>query len=460
MEKDAKLPSTRKLSETLNVSRNTVINAYEQLIAEGYIQSKASSGYFVSVTLPEQFFSADIYSNTPAAVNTALNINDAFAPGVPDLRAFPYSIWQKLLQRHSSRSLLSGNHDIQGLAELRQALADYLASSRSVSCTADDLIITSGAQQALTLATLATLGNDDVLLMENPGYLRVNNILKNFNVKSALVQVEPKTGIVLKTILNSDAKAVYLTPSNQYPMGITINLEQRLELLQWANQKPRWIIEDDYDSEFQFEHRPYASLQGLSAQLSQQQSVVYIGSMSKVMFNGLRLGYMVVPRQLREKCLALKDAMTGFTSPVPQAALADFISEGHLVRHIRKMRRLYEMKYQLMLKNIDELFGTNVEVISQPAGLHITLTWEKGISESTLSEQAKALGIIVRPLSYYESSVSNRKWQAVILGFGNIATEQIAPKLKQLANLFVKELSRNNFPICYCLKLPISRREE
>ena len=328
---------------------------------------------------------------------------------------------------------------MQGLPELRHALAGYLASSRSVQCTADSIIITSGAQQALSLAIMTTVKGQDSLLVENPGYLRVNNIVSTLGLKSSLLPVNPKIGMCLEDVTSSNAKTLYITPSNQYPMGTTIDLDQRLALLQWAQENNRWVIEDDYDSEFQFAHQPYTSLQGLSSQITNKQQVIYIGSMSKVMFNGLRLGYMVVPSALLKPCLALKDALTGFTPSHPQAALTDFICEGHLVRHIRKMRRLYEKKYQLMENGIQRYFGNSVEIISQKAGLHLTLEWKDGISENEFTVRAKYNQIIIRPLSYYEDKRTlKRTWQSVVLGFGNVALEQIEPKLKQLADLFFR----------------------
>jgi len=435
--KAGKLPSTRKLAEELHLSRNTVIAAYDQLVAEGYIESRSGSGFYVSVELPDHYFPSQRKENSAFEAKPTLDVNSAFAPGVPDLKQFPLAKWQRYMQIHSSRSSLLGNQDIQGNPELRQALCDYLATSRSVHCLPHQIIITSGAQQALSIALMATLNVQDTVLMEQPGYTQVRKIIGLLGYQHSTVQVKEKLGLDLDTVLNSKAKALYITPSNQYPMGTTLNTDQRLKLIEWAHNNNRWIIEDDYDSEFQFAHRPYTSLQGLSAQINQDSQVIYVGSFSKVMFNSLRMGYLVVPENLVHKCLEIKDALTGDSPSHIQAALADFIIEGDLLRHIRKMRRLYKQKHQQMIDSIQHYFGNKVEIVSQAAGLHVTLKWLEGIDEVTLSHKALKAGIVIRPLSYYEHpQFITRQWQGVVLGFGNVALEQIDHKIRVISDLF------------------------
>jgi GntR family transcriptional regulator/MocR family aminotransferase len=435
--KGGKLPSTRKLAQALSLSRNTVITAYEQLVAEGYIESRQGSGFYVAVELPDHYISAQTMTTSTIADVPILDINRSFAPGVPDLAQFPHAKWQKLIQRHASRLSLLGNQDLQGSPVLRSALAGYLASSRSVHCDPNRIIITSGAQQALMIAVMATLEKPDVIMMEQPGYTQMRMIVSMLGFEYRPVAVAEHKGLDIPSILNSEAKALYITPSNQYPMGTTLSIDERLKLIEWAVQKQRWIIEDDYDSEFQFAHRPYTSLQGLAGQMGWDKRVMYVGSLSKVMFNSLRLGYLVVPESLVPQCLKIKEALSGGSPSQTQAALADFILEGGLLRHIRKMRRLYKAKHQAMVEAIDYHFGDSVEAISQAAGLHVTLKWHQGIDEIRWSERALAAGIIVRPLCYYEhKSHTDRKWHGVVLGYGNTALEQIAPKIKVLAELF------------------------
>ena len=440
--KNNQLPSTRKLALELGVSRNTVIHAYEQLVAEGYIESRRGSGYYVAVKLPEHYFPAQSVAPSGKSdydpKNASANItNQAFSPGVADFSTFPYRQWQAIVNCHLSRPTLMGFHDEQGWLELREALSQYLAISRSVCCDASRIIITSGAQQALSIALLATQDKGDQIAMECPGYARMKGVIDVLGYQYQPVNVAPFTGLDIESIQSISAKLLYITPSNQYPMGTSLNTEQRLELINWAVKNNRYIIEDDYDSEFQFAHRPYTSMQGLAGKMGQDSQIIYVGSFSKVMFNGLRLGYMVVPNQLVPSCVALKAALSGDSPTHLQAALADFIRDGSLVRHIRRMRRLYEKKYQLMVQSIKELWGNDVEICSQAAGLHITLRWWQGIDEHHWAQLAKNEGIIIRPMSYYDSlSSKQRGWKGAVLGFGNVALEDIPNKMKTLRTIF------------------------
>ena len=445
--KGNKLPSTRKLALELQVSRNTVIFAYEQLMSEGYIESRKGAGYFVSIDQPEYYLGA-AEAPTKTALSTieqpdlsnrndVFDVNQSFAPGVPDIRAFPFAKWQRLLQRHVTRLNLAGNQDVQGSQMLREALSHYLASSRSVHCDPSRIIITVGAQQAISIALMATLKGGDEILMEEPGYRQVHKIIDLLHLRMQPVPVYEKQGLCLDKVLESQAKALYVTPSNQYPMGTTLTTEQRLKIIDWAKQNRAWVIEDDYDSEFQFAHRPYTSMQGLAGKLEQDERVIYVGSLSKVMFNGLRIGYMVVPQHLVPRCLEIKDAITGDSPTHTQEALADFINEGDLLRHIRKMRRLYKQKHEAMLSALETEFGQDLEVISQAAGLHVTVKWYEGISERDWSERAQQENIVVRPFSFYEyAAKDNRDWRAVVLGFGNIALFEIPNKIRAIARIF------------------------
>ncbi|MCG7514033.1 MocR-like pyridoxine biosynthesis transcription factor PdxR [Vibrio sp. MMH1-50] len=435
--KNGKLPSTRKLSQGLNISRNTVIAAYEQLVAEGYLISQKGSGFYVAVELPEQYLPEPNSEKKGLSPKSNFDINRAFAPGVPDLDAFPMAQWQKLLARHMSRTCLLGNQDIQGSWALRCALANYLASSRSVSCSPERIIITSGAQQALSIATMVTLKPGSKVLMEQPGYAQMRKLIQFQQYQFEPLYIREQLGFDVEAVTASNADALYVTPSNQYPMGTTLNTEQRGKIINWAVQLSRWIIEDDYDSEFQFAHRPYTSLQGLAAQMGRDDRVLYVGSFSKVMFNGLRLGYLVVPDALVEECLVIKDALSGDSPSHTQEALADFITEGGLLRHIRKMRRLYKTKHEQLCMAIEKHFGDKVKVISQAAGLHITLKWQQGIDENEWTQRAKIRGIVLRPMSFYEHpEYKVRDWQGVVLGYGNVALGEIDALVEQISELF------------------------
>ncbi|MDC5805967.1 PLP-dependent aminotransferase family protein [Vibrio europaeus] len=436
--KGLKLPSTRKLAEELNLSRNTVIHAYEQLHAEGYLESRVGSGYFVALELPDQFVTTAYQSIEPSRPVKAADYSRAFSPGVPDLGEFPTQKWQRLLSRHISRVNLLGGQDVQGDGNLREALASYLATSRSVVCDPDRVVITSGAQQALTIAALLTVKEGHSMLMEQPGYAQMAKVLNLLNCDWSPAVVVPKSGLDLNLVESSSSKVIYVTPSNQYPLGTTLDINQRLRLIEWAKNRNGWIIEDDYDSEFQFAHRPYPSLQGLAAKTGHDQHVIYVGSLSKVMFNSLRLGYLVLPKPMVEQALSIKDALSGDSPSHTQAALADFIAEGDLVRHIRKMRRLYKQKHQMMLTMIERYFQRDLEVISQAAGLHVTVKWRGHISEHDWAVRASACGIVIRPFSYYEQHDGGvqRDWSGAVLGFGNVVLDEIEPNIRTLAEMF------------------------
>jgi len=239
--------------------------------------------------------------------------------------------------------------------------------------------------------------------------------------------------------LEKKASAVYLTPSNQYPMGTSLDTEQRLQVLQWAQKHQSWVIEDDYDSEFQFAHRPYTSLQGLCAQSGLSDRCIYIGSFSKTMFNGIRIGYMVVPEKIVPRCLKIKDATNGNTPIHTQAALADFISEGHFLRHLRRMRKIYQQKFHTMKHALEMHFGHDLEIISQAAGLHTTVMWQGLPDEKKVAEAASKKGITVRPLVYYEHQKKQRTWNALVLGYGNVHHEQIEPLIYQLKQVYLEQ---------------------
>jgi len=443
-QKGARLPSTRKAAEELGISRNTVTLTYEQLVAEGYIESRAGSGFYVSVEVPEHFLlqaTQTTENQNNQHISDSQGLNRFFAPGVPDLSAFPFTKWQRILQHHSSRAAIAGLNDLQGLPELRGALAHYLASSRSVDCSAKRIIITSGAQQALTIAALAVSSpaadsESRPIAMEEPGYTQMRKVLALFNINTTNLSVEPETGWNLNQLLSSQARAVYLTPSNQYPMGFSLNTDQRMQVLNWAAINNSWIIEDDYDSEFQFAHRPYASMQGLAAQSGLTNRCIYIGSFSKTMFNGLRIGYMVVPDELVRPCLNIKDALSGTTPAHTQAATAEFISQGHYLTHLRKMRKHYQLKRETMISLLNQHFAGAFEVVSQPAGLHITVRWTGGPDENRFSREAEKQGVTVRPLSYYQQSAQPRQWNSVVMGFGNCSLADMEASIEKLAGIF------------------------
>ncbi|WP_394209377.1 PLP-dependent aminotransferase family protein [Enterovibrio calviensis] len=459
---NGRLPATRLLAEELRVSRNTVTAVYEQLKAEGYIESRRGAGYFIQWAMPDQYLHTNINSERQRSPETKCVVADReekrppfdahvrnrpFAPGVPDLAQFPYKKWARSLQCHFQRSILGGQNDIQGNLALRQALSDYLSFSRSVDASPQRIIITVGAQQALYIAINAILEAGEKVMMENPGYAQMRKVLDRSNIDVSYMPVDAITGADISLLDKFDGKAVYLTPSNQYPMGTSLNTNDRMRCIEWATQKTqgeqaRWIIEDDYDSEFQFANRPYPSLQGLAAKFQgEAANVIYIGTFSKTLLPAIRVGYMVVPESLVEKCLSVKDAIGGDTAMHIEEVLAEFIAEGDYLRHIRKMRTLYQEKQRVFVEALHQHFGDEVEVISQAAGLHVTFRWQGGLTALEAKALLEEKGVTIRTLLFYcdADSVSDMpEWmqRTLVAGFGNSSLDDIRQGVKKLAECF------------------------
>lgn len=399
------LPSSRQLANDLQLSRNTVNQALQQLVAEGYIQALPAKGFVVG-ELPEAYFQPQPEQVGAAAALSAYHydlpskvapVNGALQPGVPDLAAFAHRQWRQLINRHSDRLSLHNFAEPAGYAPLRQALAAYLRQSRQVICDEDNLLITSGAQQALYITACLVAQPGDTVLMEQPGYPRLKQALQLRQLQIEYLDAGSSTGLDISQLPErSEAKALFLTPGHQYPLGGIMPLPNRLAFLDWAKQQQCWLIEDDYDSEYQYQHRPVASLQGLAG----GQGVLFCGSFSKTLFPALRLGYLVAPKQIIAQAAAIQQALQGDTPLLPQAVLADFISEGHFGRHLRKMRRHYQLKKQLAVQYLQQHLP-QCHLFACHAGLHLTLTFPVALNEAMLLTKLRAEGVWAQPLSRY-----------------------------------------------------------
>jgi len=431
----SQLPSSRDLASQLSLGRNTVIGAYEQLKAEGYIQSHAGAGSFVANALPEFWQQAETELNKPleprkidpSPGTEASNRNGSFCVGVPDLKSFPIKIWNRLSQQIPPAGLsnLMGFGPAEGNSELRNAVAAYVRASRSVNCSAKQVLITSGAQQALDLCCRLLLNKQDHAAMEDPGYQGMHRAMLGHGAKAIACPVD-QDGIDVASLkaLPKTPKLVYITPANQYPLGSVLPLSRKLELLEWAEQNNSWILEDDYDSEYHYQHRPLASLQGLD----KTQNVIYMGSFSKTLFPGLRLGYLILPEVLVQKFSLAKNQASGETPSHTQAVTAAFINEGHFHRHLRRMRVLYSEKLALIL---DECASLPSWVDTQPraAGLHIVIQFNKPnvdsvTLEKNIHQRLASAGILSSRLSeyYLEQPIKT----GLVLGFANSSMEQIS----------------------------------
>jgi len=383
-----RLPSTRDLAAMLGISRTTATAAYDQLMAEGYIESERGSGTFVSRDLPDVHprmtrAADDSSARSPVRLSkygTRLepaSVRPTPAAGiihlsnpVPDVADFPFPIWRRLLARQLRRvapaTLDYGSHGA-GHDGLRQAIASYLARSRAVRCTPDQVVIVNGSQQALDVCARVLIDAGDDVAIEDPAYLGARQLFAAHGARLRPVPV--LTDGLSVAALPGKARLVYVTPSHQFPLGVSMTLARRLELIAWARTRGAVIIEDDYDSEYRYDGAPLPALQGLTASVP----VIYVGTFSNVMFPGLRLGYLVLPPDLVEPFTRAKWHADRHSATLEQAALADFIREGHLERHIRRMRRRYKRRREILVDALTRHFGRRVAILGDAAGMHLVV---------------------------------------------------------------------------------------
>ena len=448
----ARLPSSRALASETGVSRVTVGVAFDQLSAEGYVEARTGSGTFVREGLPDDALharrrrlqssqrtkqgaqvAAPVPRVPPALVQAhSLPVHQtapiAFLAGVPALDLFPAALWAKLSARRwrgaigdgSARLLNYGNP--MGYYPLRRAIASYVGLVRGVRCEAEQVIVTAGAQQALDLAARVLLRPGEPVWLEEPGYFGAKAAFEAIGATIIPVPVDAEgLNSAAGEALDSTARLAYVSPSHQFPLGVTLSMRRRLALLDWAARARAWVIEDDYDGEFRYVGRPLASLQGLDADRSAagEQStvngrVLYIGTFSKTLCPALRLGYLIVPPLLVDTFAAAKGAAVGHTASVEQAVLTDFIEEGHYGRHVRRMRLVYAERQAALVAAASAHLTQWVDVRPSPAGMHL-VGWlraevaRSGITDRLLSDIALANAVVTTPLSLYRSKRSGRE---------------------------------------------------
>ena len=449
LEPGARLPSTRSLATELAVARNTVMSAYEQLLAEGYLEGETGSGTYVTHALPDRILQAPALtrakqvSRIPAALShrgqtlacsrLGARYSDPprpFRPGTPAIDHFPFALWSRLLAKYWRREPagLLPYTDSGGYKPLRQAIAQYVAVARAVNCDAEQIVVVSGAQQALDLAVRLLLDSGDEVWIEDPGYNGARAAFVAAGVKPVAVPVDDAgLNVVAGERLSSKARLAYVTPSHQYPTGAVMTLSRRLELLRWAERRHGWILEDDYDSEYRYASRPVASLQGLD----QRGSVIYCGTFSKVLFPSLRLGYVVIPPPLVDAFSAAKAVVDRHCPTVEQAVLAEFIAEGHLARHIRQMRMLYQERQNSLLDALRRRLAGAIEVHSHAAGMHVVGWLPPGRRDSVISRRAQELGVEAPALTSYRERATGRG--GLVLGYAAYSERQIREGVEKLA---------------------------
>jgi GntR family transcriptional regulator/MocR family aminotransferase len=433
------LPGTRELATELGVSRHTALNAFELLLAEGFVAGKIGSGTYV-VELPKDLVSrrtagesrtviAPVNAATPTLFMPRPADVGAFRTGMPALDQFPIETWARLVSGCLRSASVRDLHysDPSGLPELRGLIADYLSQYRAVHCEPEQILIVSGSQQALSLVARVLLKRDDALWIEDPCYPGARYGMAVTDARLMPVPVDEE-GLDIAAGVERHAKstAVYVTPSHQFPLGVTMSLRRRLELLDWAAQSGSWIIEDDYDSEYRYDSPPISSLHGLD----DHNRVIYIGTFSKVLIPALRLGYLVVPAQLADAFRAARQADDFCPPYLPQATLAEFIRRGSFSRHIRKMRRTYRARLKALVNALQREFGDFFELPKTVAGLNLVAWLPPGVSDTAAASAALQAGVSTSPMSRFYLSEKPRN--GLFLGFGGVTPEQIDDGARRL----------------------------
>ncbi|WP_244816288.1 PLP-dependent aminotransferase family protein [Caballeronia sp. Lep1P3] len=450
-----KLPSSRTLALDLGIARNTVLHVYEQLTAEGYVTSTTGSGTYVADTAPRDGASSpgrmhadDDAPRKPcilskrgerliAQAGVAPKQWGAFMPGVPDVAEFPSHTWSRLqsrLWKRASPDLLTYAPG-GGYRPLRRALSDYLRVARSVKCTPDQIIITTGIHQSIDLAVRLLADAGDRAWVEEPCYWGVRSVLQSSGLTLVPVPVDDEGLNPAPRDMAAPPRIALVTPSHQYPLGMVMSLARRRALLEFARQHGVWIIEDDYDSEFRYGSRPLSSLQGLD----DAGQVIYVGSLGKMLFPGLRMGYMVVPENLVDTFRTGVAELYREGQLMQQAVLTEFILDGHLTSHVRRMRGLYGERRELLINAIRARFGDSLAVRGDEAGLHFVLELPGRADDRAVTADAFAAGVVTRPLvQYYMNRDAARK--GLMLGYACVPNADIAPAFERLAGVIESAL--------------------
>lgn len=456
LEAGARLPSSRVLADELGVSRTTVLLAYDQLLAEGYVNGRMGSGTFVATELPdaalraarkrggvrEEKPSAPRLSTYGARLTGEIEVPPArtkgvrydFRYGLPPVEEFPHETWRRIVARRlrsaSLRSLQYG--PAAGYEPLREAIASYLARSRAVSCRAENVLVINGSQQALDLTARVLLDPGDRVVLEEPQYQGARKIFQAAGARLVAVPVDAEgldTASLPRTARG--AKLAYVTPSHQFPSGAVMTLPRRLALLDWAESTGAYVLEDDYDSEYRYCGRPLESLQGLD----RAGRVIYTGTFSKVLFPSMRVGYLVLPEPLFEPFSKAKWLADRHTPTLEQEALADFIEEGHFERHLRRTRTKNAARREALLESLDEHLGDRVKVQGENAGIHV-IAWlrDVGVEEvDALVERARSEGVGIYPVAPYYLDPPDRA--GLLLGYTSLSERDIRAGVARLAKV-------------------------
>ncbi len=450
-----RMPASRVLAADLGVSRNTALAAVDQLVSEGYLETRRGSGCYVARDLPDaRPVPAPVRNASPSTAEVRLSRRGrglaatlrssaaargrwypCFSPGVPDNSDFPFALWARLLARswrHPANDVVQGG-DPAGHPDLRKAVADYLRQARGVRCEAEHVLILSGIRQAVDLTCRLLLDPGDAVWLENPCHTGVRAAIAAAAVKIADVPVDRDGIEVARGIAKAPkARLACVAPSHQYPLGVVLSLQRRLQLLAWAREAKAWILEDDYDSEFRYEGRPLATLQSLDS----EGRVIYVGSLSKVLFPSLRIAYLVSPPALVDAFRRARAAIDEYPPMTPQPALAAFFAEGHLAAHVRRQRKRYAERQARLLDLAARHLTGKLELAADPAGLHLVarpLGPLARIPDAEIERRLNAAGIVAPALSRYY--VGKRVQSGLLLGYAAVPDDLVEPALQRMAEV-------------------------
>lgn len=446
-----KLPASRDLASALRVSRNTVIRAYEQLYAEGYISSRVGDGTYADGLATASTTNANIPS-APSPQQQSIMMQRvighnkrrtsdgpvrAFRLGVPAYDLFPNAIWSRLqgnFWRHDPQQQM-GYGEAAGNSRLRELIAAYLRHARGLICDPSQIMVTAGAQHGIALCAQLLLDPNDLVAIENPCYPSAAAALTVAGAQLVGIPLDQDGIDMAQLTQHTNCRMVYVTPSHQYPIGVTLSLPRRLELLAWAERHNTWIIEDDYDGEYRYDGTPLAPL----AALDHSARVLYVGTFSKVAFPGLRLGYLVLPPKLVPAITAFRAMGDRHLPAADQAVLAEFIAAGHFQRHIRRMRRASRMRRDALLNGWMPLFGEKLPLPQVAAGLHLSLPLTSTSQEADLIAKAMAAGVEINPISRFrlpDQAVSAQHNAGLVLGFAGVDETKIRRALLSLQEVW------------------------
>lgn len=450
-----RLPSTRNLANDLGIARNTARHAYDQLILEGYLATVRGSGTRVAEHLPEQLTRPPRHvpqnrAARPVRLSTAARRMASlghliegdmdrparpFRPHTPASDAFPRKLWGQLTTRRlrqMSRGMLE-RVDPKGYLPLRKAIAGYLRGARGVSCTAEQVVITAGTQQALELISKLLIEPGDTVCMEDPGYTPAAILFELAGAKVVFVPVDEGGLDVAKLDkMAADAKLIYVTPASQFPLGMTMPMSRRLALIEWAERSGALILEDDYNGEYRYAGRPVPALHGLAA----PGRVLYTGSFSKLLFPSLRIGYVVVPHEVVAHFAMARWLVDRHSPPLEQATLADFIEHGHFARHLRRMRTLNANRQTALVEAASDHLDGILDVPPSDAGLHLIGWLRKPTTASELLHAASSANVEMMSTAWF--AVRRQKRESVILGYAPFTPREI----RRAANALARTLSR------------------